>query len=397
MLVGPMPPPAGGMANQTRQLARLLETEGVRVDIVRQNRPYTPAWVGRLYWLRAFARLIPYLIDLWRAGARNSVFHIMANSGWSWHLFAAPAVIVARLRRAAVVVNYRGGGAEEFFRRSYPFVRPVLRLADAVVVPSGFLGEVFGKRGVDVQVVPNIIDLHRFRGGEGTGPGARRPHLVVSRNLEAIYDNATAVRAFRLVKDRVPDARLTLAGTGPEGPALRRLVEELGLGDAVVFAGHVKNARMPELYRSAAVAINPSLVDNMPISVLEALASGVPVVSTDVGGVPHLVEDGRTALLVPPRAPERMAEAVLRLLRDPDLAVRLADAGRAASREYSWDRVRERLFAVYGQALAAAGARQGGPPGPPWRGTGTAAGTDHEDRRSVAPGRRRDVDPGGGR
>lgn len=386
-LVGPFPPPAGGMANQTKQLEELLRSEGISVEVVRHNRPYAPACLGRLPWVRALGRLIPYMWDLWKAGERASIFHVMANSGWSWHLFAAPAIVIARLRKVAVVVNYRGGEAEQFFRRSYFFVRPVLRLADALVVPSGFLHEVFGRRGVQAQVVPNIVDTDRFRTGpEAADSDLRGAHLVVARNLEAIYDNATAVRAFRLVKDHVPEARLTIAGTGPAAPALHRLVEELGLADAVVFAGQVENTRMPELYRSAAVAINPSLVDNMPISVLEALASGVPVVSTDVGGIPYLVEDGRTALLVPPGEPARMADAVLRLLRDSGLAERLAEAGQAAVLDYSWDRVRDRLFAVYEHAWTVARTRRGCTE-PPIEGIGTERSAAVDNRRIPrAPG-----------
>lgn len=351
VLVGPLPPPAGGMANQTRQLARLLSEDGVRVDVVRQNRPYVPGWIARVPWVRALVRLLPYLIALWRAAGRRSVMHVMANSGWSWHLFAAPAVLIGRWRGAAVVINYRGGLADDFFRRAYAFVGPVVRLADAVVVPSGFLREVFGRRGVDAQVVPNIIDVERFRRGEDRD-ATSGAHILVARNLERIYDNATAIRAFQQVRQQVPEARLTVAGSGPEEGALRGLADELGIGDAVEFAGHVDNAGMPALYRSAAVALNPSLADNMPISILEALAAGVPVVSTDVGGVPYLVEDGRTALLVAPGDPARMAQAVLRVLREPGLAARLARAGEAASRDYAWESVRERWFDVYRCALA---------------------------------------------
>ncbi len=365
VLVGPLPPPSGGMANQTRQLAGLLAGDGVLVEVVRQNRPYTPRWIGRIPWVRSVARLVPYAVQLWRRAGPGKILHVMANSGWSWHLFAAPAIVLGRARGAAVVVNYRGGLAEEFFRRSYARVAPVLRMADAVVVPSRFLEEVFRRRGAAVRVVPNIIDIGRFAPGDGDGdgdgaapPGA--PHLLVARNLEPIYDNATALRALNIVRERIPQARMTIAGTGPEETRLRALADELGLRDAVDFAGHVDNARMPCLYRSASVAINPSRADNMPISVLESLAAGVPVVSTDVGGVPFLVEDGRNALLVPPGDPQRMAQAVLRVLTEEGLGARLVRAGREAVREYAWESVRGRWFAVYDEAAEAAVRRRAG-------------------------------------
>src|SRR5438105_3759702 len=105
------------MANQTRQLKELLESENIGVEVVQVNPPYRPAWIERIPVLRAFFRLAPYLVSLWRAAGRAQVFHIMANSGWSWHLFAAPAVWIAKLRKRRSIVNYRGGEAETFFKK----------------------------------------------------------------------------------------------------------------------------------------------------------------------------------------------------------------------------------------------------------------------------------------
>ena len=177
------------------------------------------------------------------------------------------------------------------------------------------------------------------------------PHLIVTRNLELIYDNATALRAFSIVRHAYPAARLTLAGTGPGGP-LGKARGRAGVADAVVFSGRVDNERMAALYLSADLMLNPSLADNMPISILEALASGVPVVTTNVGGVPYLVEHEKTALLVPPKNPEAMAEAVLLLLNDPVRAEEIRQAGIDSVRQYAWPNVRARLLHVYEQLLA---------------------------------------------
>ena len=347
-LVGPLPPPFGGMANQTCQLAELLHGEGVSVEVVRVNAPYRPAWVEHLHGVRALFRLVPYLTHLWYAAGRNDLFHIMANSGWSWHLFAAPAIWIAKWRGKAVVVNYRGGEAEEFFARAFAWVKPSLQKADAIIVPSGFLGQIFGKRGFATRVVPNIVNLERFVPGCG---GDAAPHILVARNLERLYDNASALRAFALVRRQYPKARITIAGSGPEREALETLARELGVADAVTFAGRVENSEMPALYHAVTIALNPSLADNMPISILEALASGVPVVSTNVGGVPFLVEDERTALLVPPSDHEVMAQACLRLLTDRELAARLVAAGQVLAKEFAWSQVRDKLFAVYSDVL----------------------------------------------
>ena len=349
-LVGPLPPPYGGMANQTLQLAELLRSEGMSVEVIRVNPPYRPAWLEKVSGVRALFRLLPYLSCLWTAAGRNDLFHIMANSGWSWHLHAVPAIWIAKLRGNAVVVNYRGGEAEEFFARAFAWVKPSLKRADAIIVPSGFLALIFGKRGFATRVVPNIVNLERFSSIDVSEKPAA-PHILVARNLEQLYDNTTALYAFSRIRQQYPDAYLTIAGSGPELETLENLARSLGIAEAVTFAGLVQNTEMPALYRTVHIALNPSLADNMPISILEALASGVPVVSTNVGGVPYLVEDGKTALLVPPRDPERMADAMLRLLRDESLRNHMVQAGVKHARQFSWERVREQLLSTYVVAL----------------------------------------------
>lgn len=345
LLVGPLPPPAGGMANQTRQLAELLRGEGAQVELVQTNAPYRPAFVAGVPVLRALFRLLPYLWRLWRGAGRADVVHVMANSGWSWHLFAAPAIWLAWLRGRAAVVNYRGGEADSFLQRSAALVAFTLRRAGSLVVPSGFLEAVFARHGLAAQVVPNIIDTQRFRPAPAPAPGG--PRLLVARNLEPIYDNATAIRAFAQVRQVHPGAQLTLAGTGPEAAALQALVAELGLGDSVRFTGRIDRDAMADELRRSHVALNPSLVDNMPNSVLEALASGVPVVSTNVGGVPHVVQHDHSALLVPAGDAAAMAAAVLRVLGEPTLRTRLVQAGQDIAQRCTWPRVAPLWAAAY--------------------------------------------------
>ena len=347
-LVGPLPPPSGGMANQTRQLAELLSGEGFRVAVVQTNAAYRPSWVRHARGLRAGFRLISYVARLWSQVRDADLVHLMANSGWSWFLFAMPAAVVARLKAVPLVINYRGGEAALFLERSAWAVRPIVQRAAALVVPSGFLQQVFDRFGMSATIVPNIVDLGRFRPTPArAAPGV---HLVVTRNLEPIYDNATAIRVLALIREEVPEARLTVAGEGPLLASLERLAAELGVDNAVDFCGRVANAEMPTLYASADVCLNPSLVDNMPISLLESLASGVPVVSTNVGGVPHLVEHERTALLVEPGDPAAMAQAVFRLLRDTSLSARLRAAGLDHVRRFDWGSVRPQLLATYALA-----------------------------------------------
>ncbi len=348
-LVGPIPPPSGGMANQTRQLAELLRSERAKVTLVATNPDYRPAWIARWRGFRAGFRLLAYGLSLWRATAGCDVLHLMANSGWSWHLFATPAILVAQLRGVPVIVNYRGGGAGEFLARSARIVRWSISRSARLVVPSDFLVEVFGRFEMTAEVVPNAVDLTRF---QRRAPRlSDRAHLVVARNLEALYDNATALRAFKQVLAELPNAWLTIAGSGPEQQMLADLARQLKIDDAVTFTGALDRDAMASLYRRADVMLNPSLADNLPNSLLESWASGVPLVSTRVGGVPYIVRDGQTGLLVPANDANAMASATLRVLREPGLWQHLSDAGFDEVQRYTWPHVGARLAQVYRGAI----------------------------------------------
>ncbi|MGK5055410.1 glycosyltransferase [Janthinobacterium sp. LB2P49] len=347
-LVGPLPPPAGGMANQTQQLARLLREDGAQVQLLAVNGPHLPPWLARIRYLRAALRLPVHLWRLWRTANTVDLFHIMANSGWSWHLQAAPALWIASLKGKPALLNYRGGEAAAFLARSPRLVAFSLRRASAIVVPSAYLAGIFEQYGHTTHIVPNVVDLQRFTPDTSAAPpSADGPCILVARHLESLYDNASAVRAFALVRQSYPTARLVLAGGGPQRAALARLARSLGVLDSVRFAGPVDNAAMPALYLASDIVLNPSLADNMPNSVLEALACGVPVVSTNVGGIPALLQDGVTALLVPPGDPAAMAHAIVALLRAPPRAQALVDAGLAHAATFGWPGIAPRLAAHY--------------------------------------------------
>lgn len=345
-LVGPLPPPSGGMANQSEQLILLLQSEGVDVEFVRTNSPYQPLWVGRIPMLRAVFRLVPYLFHLWRAAGRVNVMHVKANSGWAWHLFAAPAVIVARIRATPVIVSYHGGNADPFFTRAPGYVLRMLAQVSMRVTPSVFLQRVFARYGLSAEVIPNIIDLSRFAPRLPCSFGDS-PHIVVTRNLEQIYDIPTAIRAFASIRKLFAGARMTVAGSGPELANLQTLVLQLELKDSVQFPGRIDNANIASLYASADCMINSSTVDNMPVSILEAFASGVPVVSTCAGGIPDMVEHGVSGLLVPVGDDVAMAREVLGILQNPELALSLRQAGLADAEKYAWPQVRAKLLDAY--------------------------------------------------
>lgn len=345
LIVGPLPPPAGGMANQTLQLQRLLTAEGVQVVVVNTQAPYRPGWIANIRGIRAVFRLLPYLVKLWRSCKDSTVVHVMANSGWSWHLLAAPAVRIAKLRGKTVIVNYRGGLAREFLRGSGSSVTKTLRGA-RLVVPSRFLQEVFREFGITAQIIPNVVDLDRFQPATNRTASPLR-NVVVARNLERIYGIDLALHAAALLRTSMPDVRFVIAGGGVERKDLEALATQLRVDDIVTFAGRLSPEDMAGLLRKADVVLNPVRADNAPNSVLEALATGIPVVSTSVGGVPFLVEHGQTAWLVAPESPQAIADGLRAVLDDAVLRGRLIKAGLALAQTFAWTAVREQWLAAY--------------------------------------------------
>ncbi len=353
-LVGPLPPPNGGMAMQTLQLARLLRSEGLAVELVQTNLPYRPRLAGKVKGLRALFRLLPYLWHIWRLVGRSDVIHLMANSGWSWQLFAAPVIWIGWLRQTPVIVNYRGGEAREYLAASSRWVKPSMARAARLVVPSGFLQQVFSEVGLSCAIIPNIIDLETFYPPSEPPPVGEAFTVVITRNLEPIYGLDTAIRAFALAREAIPDMQLKIAGSGPQSAELEQLVESLGLGSAVIFLGRLERPQIVDLYHSAHIMLNSSRVDNMPNSVLEALACGLPVISTNVGGVPYIVQDGQTAMLVDPDNDQQMAAAIVRLCRDSELRRHLRDSGCRTVTQYTWSEVGPQWLALYRAYGAAA-------------------------------------------
>jgi glycosyltransferase involved in cell wall biosynthesis len=348
-IVGPLAPPAGGMANQTKKLAEFLISEGLSVEVIRTNADYKPAFIGKVPVLRAVFRLVAYIFTLLIRSKKTDIIHIMANSGWSWHLFSAPAIIIGRLYNKPVVLNYRGGYAQDFFNKSWRWVNSTLKYVQGIIVPSSFLEEVFSAFGKHADVVPNVLDEKLFYVKEKVTV-EKAPHIIVTRNLEAIYDVTTTIEAFNLIQKDFPEATLSIAGTGPEKLALIELVNRLSLSESVTFTGRLAPQDMAALYQQADVMLNASTVDNTPNSIIESLACGTPVVSTNVGGIPKLVTHKHDALLVNVGEYQSMANSALSILQTPDLANTLKENGLITINKFYWPNVWLKLKACYDEA-----------------------------------------------
>ncbi|HKK27301.1 MAG TPA: glycosyltransferase family 4 protein [Gemmatimonadota bacterium] len=232
------------------------------------------------------------------------------------------------------------------------------RIADRVVVTSRYSAgravEAYGLDPSRVRVVPEGIDLARWPapgpGPERDGGAAAGPPTVLSVARQyPRKDTRTLVGAMPRVLEALPTARLRVIGGGPELPSLRRLAARIGVAGAVDFAGEVDDReRIRREYARAHAFALPSLQEGFGIVFLEAMASRLPVVAARAAAVPEVVPHGEAGLLVPPGDREALAEALVRLLRDPGLRDRMGARGREHVRRFDWPRVARRFLEAAG-------------------------------------------------
>lgn len=343
-LVSELPPPPGGMAVQAEMLGAGLRREGHVVINVPTNALAHDSFWRRVPLLRGLINLSLFLSRLWPACFRAGVIHVFSHSYLSFFLFTFPAVAAGKIMGKRVILHYHGGSAGAFLRRWFWLARLALESADLIVVPSGFLAAVFQRHQLRTVEVPNILELGKLPFRKRT---PLRPRVVMARHLEPDYNVACGLRAFARLRRSYPQATLTIAGDGSERAALTALCRELGITDAVTFTGNVNNARMMELYDHADIYLNSSRVDNQPVSILEAFACGLPVVSTAVGGIPFMARHGEEAMLAPDDDAPGLAAHMVTLLQNQALCHRLVQRARERARQHAWAPIYSKLLAIY--------------------------------------------------
>ena len=273
--------------------------------------------------------------------ARVDLVHAHQYTPW----FYATLAGAARVRRRPRVLFTEHG-------RHYPdsrrwkrilFNRVLLRATDMVVAVSGFVARCLEENEAlpssRVRIVYNGIDPARFGGAQTKVEAVRQSQgldpddrvVGLAARMDTVKDHQTLLRAFAALADRVPQVRLVLAGEGPLRPELECLARSLGVKERVRFLGVRRD--IPMLMATWDVFALSSLSEGTSVTLLEAMASRLPVVATDVGGNPEIVEDGMTGRLVPRGGVQEMAEALEAVLLNPDLAKRYGAAGRTRVQE----------------------------------------------------------------
>ncbi|HET6272320.1 MAG TPA: glycosyltransferase family 4 protein [Bacteroidota bacterium] len=325
LLIGNFLSEGGGRANENFEVAKARRFKALGWTV------YTASdEINRLH------RLVEMVTAVWRERKNYSVAHVSLFSGPAF-VWAAVACFLLKLLGKSYVVTLHGGDLPRFARR-WPWpVRKLLRGAKAVTTPSNYLSVAMKPFRDDVDIIPNSLDIKSYPYDVREKP---RPQLIWLRAFHTIYNPVLAPHVLaRLVRD-FPDIQMLMIGPDMGDGSFndtKQLACSLGVDRMISFPGRVPKRDVPLWLSKGDIFLNTANIDNTPVSVLEAMACGLCVVSTNVGGMSALVDHERDGLLVPAEDPNAMADAVRRVLIEPALAKRLSSAARKKVEQFDWE------------------------------------------------------------
>lgn len=308
--------------NAWQAVAAKLSDAGIHV-ITTSNKPHR------------FARLVDmaFTIVTKRNAYHAAQVDIFSGAAFFWGFIS---VTLLRILQKPTIITLHGGNLPLFSKRHPRLVRYLLRIPEVVTAPSAYLLNALKHYRHDIRLIPNAIDISNY-------PFVQRinvqPNLIWLRAFHEIYNPSLAVEVIARLKAKHPNITLTMIGPDKGDGSLQRTQEQVqiqNLQDCIQFPGKAAKNEVPQWLNRGDIFLNTTNFDNTPISVMEAMACGLCVVSTNVGGLPYLIDDEVDGLLVPPNDTMAMAKAVSCLLTQPTLAVKLSENARNRAEKLDW-------------------------------------------------------------
>jgi glycosyltransferase involved in cell wall biosynthesis len=360
MLSSEFPPTVGGVGSHVRELSAALIGHGHAVEVVTlavKGLPELSTFDGIVVRRPRLLAGMPFY-DLHLAVWLRK--RVAAGGVDLIHVHGLRAAAATRaLGVPSVFTNHTSGFLKRLAASAWRRRRTEARIRhfNAVIAPSEELCEATRSLGYAgrIEYIPNAVDAEKFCPGDRHlrgrwGVDAETPVILLARRL--VEKNGARFFAEALVRLAGRRFVAVIAGDGPEREAIERILAQGGVAGQTRILGSVPNTGMPDIYRAADISVLPSLMEATSITGLESMASALPLVGTRVGGIPDLIDEGETGLLVPPRDSQAMAKAIGDLLADADARRRMGRAGRAkVERSFTWDVIARRTLSIYEAAM----------------------------------------------
>jgi glycosyltransferase involved in cell wall biosynthesis len=255
------------------------------------------------------------------------------------------------------IISVWGSDIVEFPKRS-PIHRKILKYnldhADRITATSKMLKRLTKELASSEKKVIRIpfgVDLNKFR-PESIKNNNKGITLGVIKRLDPKYGIEYLIKAFALVEKRYSNTRLLIVGDGSLRSKLKKLSSQLGCDKKIKFLGNIPHFQIPKMLNEMDIFVMPSLQESFGVAALEASACQLPVIASNVGGVPEVILDKKTGLLIPPQDPSAIAEAIIYLIENPDLRQKLGEFGRNfVMKNYNWHENAKRMENLYQEVL----------------------------------------------
>jgi len=367
ILVSIFPPKwLGGKEIATKNIAKYLAKKGNQVDILtsqdkglpkesredgfrihRISYPRIRNFGFGVFWIKLFFYL------------RKIDFEISHSQGV---LTAIPCFLAKKILKKPYIVYCRGSDVYISWKFKKLIFKSILKNADAVVVLAADMKEKIELEKAcdnkEIFVIPNGIEFDKFTNSAEKEtinvPQVQKDEKIILfvGRLNQIKGIKYLIRAMGIIRGIMPKTRLLIVGYGEEKENLEKLVKELNLENCTTFTGKIPNEEISKYMMASDIFVLPSLSESFGIVNLEAMACGLPIVATRVGGIPEIVEDEENGFLVEPKNPEQIAEKILLLFKNEELSKKISNNNKEKAKKYSWDRVVEKLEEIYSKVLS---------------------------------------------
>jgi len=288
------------------------------------------------------------------------VIHIHTEGGAGWE-----GLITAKIRKIPIVTtlhtflahqeylkNWKIDKFENFQKIGWKYILMIHNQAKAVICPSKAMKKEAVRNGLEVKtkIIANGIDLEKYQ---------PEPNPALTDNFELLYVGRIAVekslpvliKAFKIIHQKHPKTKLTVIGDGPALPELRNMAAELGLAGNIIFTGRIPYQQLisSDLISSADVFVTPSKTENQPLSVMEAMAFGLPIIGVKALGMPELIKEGKNGFLAKPDKPEELAKYVTKLVENRKLVKKYRQGSKKLIKQFSLTKTAEKLEKTYDQ------------------------------------------------
>lgn len=342
-LISEFPPPSAGMTVLAEEYYMNFKNCDYPIIKIRTNPTLGMFnWIGNIRVIRSAVKWFVFLTSCSKI-IQSDVIHIFSSSGLNFILFTIPPIFLARLFSKKIIIHYHGGAAKEFFSKYKWLLSFSLNRCHELVVPSEYLQLVFKEFGYSSKIIPNPVNIDRFTHRFRT---EFKPIVISIRNLTSVYNVQCVVRSFAILKSKYPNAKLYIAGDGPEKNNIIQLIKELQL-DSIEMLGNIRNDEVPKYLNEADIFINTSNVDNMPGSILEAFSSGLPVVSTNVGGIPYMIEHDKSGFLADANDHVSLGKYLIYIVENPKKTLEITESAYKYVSNLQWCNIKDKWLSIY--------------------------------------------------